>query len=205
MAVKFSKPCFDSSIFIGGLNEEIVNKIKRRVVLDYLWERAKAGEMKVFISSFLLAETFKKRHTPKLDTGKYDEFLEFINEDFVQVIEVDREIGLHAHELCRRFAANSLMPGDAVHVASAIRAGCDALLAWNGPLNTISLAEIKIEEPKVWDPILFSNSEIATDEEQAAYDAKNKPQLAKPSAARVSGSGVRPTQGQAGVEGKGKG
>lgn len=202
MAARFRKPCFDSSVFVGGLNKEIVNRVKRRVVLDYLWERAKAGDFQVFISAFCLAETFKKRRGPSLKEGKcYEEFLDFINEDFVQVIEIDREIGLHAHELCRRFRANSLMPGDAVHLACAIRAGCDVLLAWNGPLNTVTLDEIKIEEPHIWEPSMFEKSEMATDEGIAAYEAKN-PQPVKPSPAGVSGGIVRPAQSEATAKAK---
>jgi len=176
VAGKYHKPCLDSSVFIGGLNGEIVNKIKRRVVLDYLWEKAKAGEFSaVYISAYVIAETYKKKGQLKANDMVYDEFLEFINESFVRVIELDRETALQAHELCRQYAGKGLMPSDAVHLASALRAGCDVLWAWDGPLTTITHPDIQIEEPYIYERMFFTKSEIATPEEIEAYEQKGKP------------------------------
>ena len=176
MAGRYHKPCLDSSVFIGGLNGEIVNKIKRRVVLDYLWEKAQAGEFSaIYISAFAIAETYKKKGQLKANDGVYDEFLEFINESFVRVIELDRETALQAHELCRQYAGKGLMPSDAVHLASALRAGCDVLWAWDGPLTAITHPDIQIEEPYIYDRTFFTVNEIATPEEIEAYEQRGKP------------------------------
>jgi predicted nucleic acid-binding protein len=175
VAGKYQRPCFDSSVFLGGLNEEIVNGIKRRVVLDYLWDKAKSGEFSVFISALAIAETFKKKNHPKSTNKVLDEFLDLINEDFVRVIELDRETALVAHQLCRQFASNGLMPSDAIHLACALRAGCDILLAWDGPLTTVTHSSIKIEEPRIYDRTLWTLTEVATPEEVKAYEAKRNP------------------------------
>jgi predicted nucleic acid-binding protein len=190
VAAKYQKPCFDSSVFLGGLNEEIRNNIKRRVVLDYLWDKARSGEFYVFISAFAIAETFKKKTHPKPTDKMLDAFLEYINEDFVRVIELDRETALHAHELCRQFAANGLMPSDAVHLACALRAGCDVLLAWDGPLTSVVHSDIRIEEPRIYERTLWTVTEVATPEEVKAYEEKKSPkpapQLPAPTAVSAS-------------------
>ena len=99
------------------------------MVFRYIWERAKAGDFPVLISAITLAEVYKKRRRDPITVSTLDEFLEYVNESFVQVIEVDREVGLKAHALCRQFAAQKLYPNDAIQLACALRAGCDVLLA----------------------------------------------------------------------------
>jgi hypothetical protein len=63
---------------LGGLNDEIVNGVKRGVVFRYLWDRAKAGEFKVFISALTLAEVYKTKRSQTPATPLLDEFLEKI-------------------------------------------------------------------------------------------------------------------------------
>jgi predicted nucleic acid-binding protein len=172
---KYKRPCFDSSVFLGGLNGEIVNGIKRNVVFEYLWDRAKAGDFKVMISALTLAEVYKTKRSAVAGSPVLDEFLEKIEEHFVEVIEIDRETGLEAHALCRRYASNKLYPGDAFHLACASRAGCDVLLAWDGPLGSIgTYKSVRIEEPTVLDRNLFTETEIATPEEIKEYDLKRR-------------------------------
>jgi predicted nucleic acid-binding protein len=179
VASRFKKPCLDASVFIGGLDSEIVDGVKRGVIFQYLWERAKAGDFKIYISALTLAEVYKtkRRATP---TGPVlDAFLEHIEESFVEVIEIDRETGLLAHALCRHFAANKLYPGDACHLACAVRGGCDALLAWDGPLASIGkYKSVQIEEPQIWDRTLFQESELATEEEIEEYNRQSRRRLA---------------------------
>ena len=58
---KYTNPCLDSSVFIGGLNKEICGGIKRGVIFKYLWEAAQNGNFKVYISALTIAEVFKKQ------------------------------------------------------------------------------------------------------------------------------------------------
>ena len=170
MVDKLVKPCFDSSVFLGGLNNEIKNGIKRGVIFRHLWSKAEDGEFKVFISAITLAEVYKKRRLAKPSDKLLEEFLECINRPFVEVIEVDRETGLLAHYLCRRFAMNKLMPNDAIHLACALRANCDVLLAWDGPLTSVKHEDIEITQPAMFGKTLLSANEHATEEEIKAYE-----------------------------------
>jgi hypothetical protein len=91
---------------------------------------------------------------------------------FVEVIEVDREIGLDAHRFCRQYSSNKLLPNDAIHLACALRASCDVLLAWDTPLTTVSHPGIRIEEPSIYDRGLFTDNEVATGAEITEYEAR---------------------------------
>lgn len=203
MADRYKKPCLDSSIFIGGLNGEICSTVKRGVVFHHIWEKARAGEFTIFISAIALVEVYKKKHRQKSDAELLDEFLEYASEPFVEVIEVDRETGIHAHKLCREYAGHRLMPNDAIHLACALRAGCDVLLAWDTPLAGISHPDIRIEEPEIYDRTLLTETEVATLDEISAYEELRK--AAKPEAAEVPGGGGGSAKGQTAAEGEGQG
>jgi predicted nucleic acid-binding protein len=170
----YKKPCLDSSLFIAGLGEgEIVKGIKRHVVFKFLWEKARAGAFPVFVSAIALAEVFKmhKRLTPT--NALLDEFLEYINEPFVKIVEVDTEVGISAHRMCRQYADAKLLPNDAMHLACALRVPCDVLLVYDRPLSNVTHPNIRIEEPKIYERDLFTNDiEIASPEEIKAYAAK---------------------------------
>jgi predicted nucleic acid-binding protein len=182
-ADRYKRPCFDSSVFVGGIRNEIANGIKRGVVFRFLWDKAKAGGFPVFVSAIALAEVYKIKAKPRPESAALDEFLECLNEPFVQIIEVDREIGLKAHALCREYSPQKLLPNDAVHLACALRAKCDYLLAWDTPLRAVSHPEILIEEPIVYDRVLFAESENATADEIKAYEAEVATQISANQAA----------------------
>jgi len=166
----------DTSVFLGGVNEEIRDGIKRHVVFNYIWDRAKEGKFRILTFAITIAEVFKKKKpihaTP--ETPMLDEFLNMMEEDFVDIIEVDREIGFEAHRLCRLYAPQKLMPNDGIHLACALRAKCDVLLAWDRPLVSVPHPNIKIDNPKILNRTLFSEAELATPLEIAAYEAAER-------------------------------
>jgi predicted nucleic acid-binding protein len=179
VAERYLKPCFDSSVFLGGLNGEICNGIKRAVVFNWLWAKAKGGKYeKVYISALTLAEVFKtKKRTgePAVETAtdSLDEFLTLIEEDFVEVIEIDRLIGLQSHALCRKY---KIWPNDGIQLACALRAQCDALVIWDRPvLLAVKHDDIRIEEPLIYERDLFTfeGVELATSEEITEYEKKH--------------------------------
>lgn len=113
-----------------------------------LWEAAQRGEFKLFTSAMTLAEVYKLRHQPSTQNPSVvEDLLGDFEEPWVEIIELDRDMGITANVLCRRFAANKLYPNDSLHLASALRVPCDYLLAYDRPLNGVVLPEIKIEEP----------------------------------------------------------
>ncbi len=165
----FKKPCLDSSVFIAGIEGEIVDGIKRDVIFRSIWAAAKAGQFKLYMSAIAIAEVYKMKYREMPSSGTLVEFIELINEPFVTVIEVDRETALHAHHLCQEYANDGLMPNDAMHLACALRAGCDYLLAWDRPLGYVNHPSILIKEPFIGSYGMFEDSEIATPEEIKAH------------------------------------
>ena len=201
MVEVYRKPCFDSSFFIGGLNEEICNGIKRGLVFRWLWNEAKEGRFeKLYISAMTLAEVYKskkRRGEPTIATPTecLDEFLELIEEEFVEVIEIDRTIALHAHALCRKY---NFYPGDGLQLACAIQAQCDVFFAWDRPLLK-PVTEVHIEEPLIYRRDLLTpfGYENATEEEIKEYDERNKPKAPVIVTAGISGSGNGAIKGEA--------
>lgn len=150
MADQYRRPYIDSSLFLGWKNRELVNGQDRYLIFQHIWEFAVANEFKLFTSAITFAEVYKLRHrnAPEpLET--IEELVKDFEREFIESIEVDREIGLEANILCRRYAAHKLYPNDAIHLACALRARCDVLLAWDRPLNSIQHPDIRIEEPQI--------------------------------------------------------
>ena len=161
--------------FIGGLHTNgslLVKFASRQKPFRRVRDRLPDFGMNVTDS---FGRGYKTKRSAIAGSPVLDEFLEKIEEHFVEVIEIDRETGLEAHALCRRYASNKLYPGDAFHLACASRAGCDVLLAWDGPLVSIgTYKSVRIEEPTVLDRNLFTETEIATPEETKEYDLKRR-------------------------------
>lgn len=169
--LKPKKPCLDTSVFIGGLSGEICNGVKRGVIFSRLWDRATNGDFPIYISALVIAEVFAKPGKSKTPEVAQRSFLQLIEHPCVEVVEVDRRTGLEAHRLCSVHTRDRLRPGDATHLAAAIYAGCDVLLAWDGPLVGIQDSRIRIEEPAIYEPDLFDvGIENATVEEILEYN-----------------------------------
>ena len=146
MADQYKKPYFDSSVFIAWIRGEIINGINRKQIADHILTLAENGEFKIHSSSFTLAEVHKKRNHEKLTTEQDENIILFFEQEFIEVIDVDRLIGEEANRLCRQYG---LLPADAIHLASALRAGCDVLLAWDDRVTKVSHSDIRIEEPQI--------------------------------------------------------
>jgi len=94
-------------------------------------------------------EVQKKKGRPRLPSDENQNVLEYFEHDFVDPVPVDRAIGEHANRLCRQYEAEGLSPCDAIHLACALKAGCDVLLSWDAVLNKINHPDIRTEEPKI--------------------------------------------------------
>jgi predicted nucleic acid-binding protein len=162
MAEQYKKPYFDSSVFIAWIKGEIVtteeeeNKgdktlrviktVHRKIIVDHLLKQAQNGDFKIHTSSFTLAEVHKKRNHEKLTNDQDEKILAFFENDFIALIDVDRTNGEDANQICRDVG---LLPADATHLACALRAGCDVLLAWDDRVTRASHPRIRIEEPEI--------------------------------------------------------
>jgi predicted nucleic acid-binding protein len=72
--------------------------------------------------------------------------LAFFEHDYIKLVDVDRRIGEQANGFCRQY---SLYPNGAIHLACALRGGCDVLLAWDDRFVKVQHPTLRIEEPRI--------------------------------------------------------
>jgi predicted nucleic acid-binding protein len=148
MIEQYKQPYLDSSVFVAWVRkpDEIVKGINRREIADHIFKIAEAGTFKIYTSSLTLAEVYKRRGGPKLTEEENGKLLEYFEREFIELIDVDRLIGEQANGFCRQY---NLLPNDAIHLACAVRAKCDVLLAWDTRFTRVVRPDIKIEEPDI--------------------------------------------------------
>lgn len=145
MAERYERPYLDSSGFIGWLKGEVVKGVRRGDVVAHILSQAEVGEFKIHTSAITLAEVHKLRSTPALADDQDERILAYFEHDFIIVIDVDRGIGEHANRLCRQYG---ILPNDAIHLACALRASCDVLLAWDDRFVKVQHPSIRLEAPQ---------------------------------------------------------
>jgi len=151
----YSKPYLESSVFISWVKGETTQgpnqDMDAKAICDSIIKAAKAKEFPICTSALTIAEVHKKKHGLELTDGESEDLRPYFREEFIQLIEVDREIGETAHHLCRTHKAGPNQPAlravDAIHIASAKRAGCDVLLSWDPDLLKQTVDGIRIECP----------------------------------------------------------
>ena len=124
----------------------MIEGVDRKQVAEHILTHAEQGSSQIYISALTIAEVHKKRGHDKLTDQEDDEILAFFEHEFIEVIDVDRQIGEQANHFCRQYG---LSPADATHLACALRAGCDVLLAWDDKLTGVSHPNISCEEPQM--------------------------------------------------------
>ena len=155
MSLPYSKPYVESSVFVGFIKGEMQgpNLDKdAKLIFESIINNAKAGKFHIITSALTIAEVHKNKKSPTLSDAENQDLRPYFRESFIQIVEIDRQVGDRANELCRTLQADTtngfkaLRPNDAIHIASAERAECDVILAWDavfmsqGPrLNTIRL------------------------------------------------------------------
>lgn len=144
----YRKPYLDSSVLIGWLKRERIGDVDRGAIGDHLLRAAERGDYVITISALTFAEVHKvpRSGAAALSANEDERILAFLENDYFEVVPLDRQIGEEANRLCR---SHSLHPNDAIHLASALRARCDVLLAWDRPLVRAQHPQIRIEEPRI--------------------------------------------------------
>ena len=147
VAERYKKPYFDSSVFLAWIKKEVVNGVNRRTPADHILTLAENGNITIITSTLTLAEVHKLRsgdRTPVKDNESLlKAFERYLENDWIRLVDVDRSIGEEANAFCVQYG---LYPNDAIHLACAIRAKCDFLLAWDDRFNKVTHPKIKIEE-----------------------------------------------------------
>jgi predicted nucleic acid-binding protein len=93
-----------------------------------------------------ISEVHKLKGGTELADAEDDSIIEFLRNSFIKIINNDRGIGEHANRLARQ---TGLTPNDAIHLASALYAGCDVLLVWDKRFGKVKYPGISIEEPRM--------------------------------------------------------
>lgn len=155
MASPYLRPYLDSGIFISLLRPVDDGHLadgstgNRHPISERILAEAESGAYQVTTSFFTMAEVFKKaRHgaTALTDTEN-GQILAYFENPWISWVELEWNIGQDANKLLVEHRLAKLRPADAIHLASALRAKCDVLLTWDGPLSRIQHPGIRIEFP----------------------------------------------------------
>jgi len=147
--MSYARPYLDSSVFIAffkGTEIALGTTVDRAPIAKHVIKNADAGKYPIVTSTLTIAEVHRRRGWTKLDEKQSADILDYFEMDFITLVEVDRAISEEAHRICRDYNAR---PNDGIHIASAIRAGCDVLLVWDARFEAIRHPGIKIEQPRM--------------------------------------------------------
>ncbi len=144
---------WDACAWIGLIRQE-ADKID---VLRYVIDRAQKGEVEIWTSTFTLAEVFKKKcdgEQKGLPTAEDQAFDDYVRQDYVQLAQVDLDIGTLARRVLRQYP-KIRKPQDAIHVATALRYNIDELhtfdrddlIALNGQIDRADGKKLIIGKP----------------------------------------------------------
>ncbi|HEX5245512.1 MAG TPA: type II toxin-antitoxin system VapC family toxin [Gaiellaceae bacterium] len=133
MADQYTKPYADSNVYIStlkGPDAEDPAKVQTSVDILLLGE---SGAFQIYASTFIEAEVIKAPgESAPLTPDQERVITEYLDREFIVWVELDRLIAQKARQLSRAFG---MKPADAVHVATALRAGCDQFLTWDEKLH----------------------------------------------------------------------
>lgn len=157
------KVYWDACIWFALIKQEPGRFARCQNIIDL----ARRGEVEIWTSALTLAEVFRKQcggtEATGLPADKDKEFEDFLAQDFVFEVQLDRPIGVSARRLLRAHAPLK-KPQDAVHLASAVWNDLDEfhtfdaanLLCLNGLITTRGGRPLRICEPPEPTPDLFS-------------------------------------------------
>lgn len=120
MPKKTEKIYWDACCFLAILNKE--DEAERCMTIV---NEAKEGEIDLFISPLTMAETVRpKGSDAPISRDVRDKVLAFFENDYVRMITFNREVARISLDYCWDYG---LQARDALHLAFAVYAGCNAL------------------------------------------------------------------------------
>lgn len=125
MASNYKKYYWDTCAWLGFINQE-AGKVDR---CQYVISLARAGNAQVWTSAFTLAEVFKKNcgnGVGGIDSSSDADFENYVQQDFLVVVQVDYDVGVLARRLLRAHPKLK-KPADAIHLATAAISNVDEL------------------------------------------------------------------------------
>lgn len=127
----FKRPYLDASVYISvikGPNSD--EPLGHPELARQLFDEASAGKFRITASTWLAVEVHKKGKGPVQSDADLATIDSFLLAPYIDWVELDLPLALEARRLARKYGLGC---GDATHLATAIRAGCDELLRWDGP------------------------------------------------------------------------
>lgn len=136
---------WDTDCFLGHLQAEPGKAEK----CDGVLERAERGDVLIVTSALTIAEVLWMRGGPRLAKDKAAIVQKFFRKSYIRVVNVSRKIAesaqLHVWD-------NNIRPKDAIHVATAIAHGSDALETFDtgliGMSGKVGVPLLLIREPQ---------------------------------------------------------
>lgn len=147
--------CWDSCVFLHRI-QRTPDKI---AILEQVSYAAESDKIIMVTSAFSIAEVAKLDHKKPLTTKEEKAIQEFFENDYIELVTVDRFVGELARTIVRD---HSLKPGDAVIVASAILGEAMMLHTYDDKVlkkdGLIGNPPLKIEKPRLptEQPIFFA-------------------------------------------------
>ncbi|CCQ72186.1 type II toxin-antitoxin system VapC family toxin [Magnetospira sp. QH-2] len=139
------KMYWDSDCFLGHFQAEQGKAEK----CDGVLQRAERGEVLIVTSALTITEVLWLRGGPRLPKDKAELVQKFFRRSHIRVYNVTRKIAEAAQILVWD---NNIRPKDAIHVATAIHLGADALETFDAKLiglsGTVGKPLLMIREPE---------------------------------------------------------
>ena len=136
---------WDSGCFICFLNQ---SELERRAICEDILRNAQKGNVILYTSTFTITEVIypKRSSLPgarRLTTLEVEQISNMFRWRWLKKINNDQRVAFRAVELARDYG---LLPGDAIHAASAILVQVDALQAWDRDFSRVAHL-VNVEEP----------------------------------------------------------
>jgi len=111
---------------------------------------AEQGQFKLVTSTLTMIEVIKEKrgpHEPSFATQQ--KIADFFEQDYMLLVQPTRLIMTRARELCWKYGNISLEGNDAVHLVSALDAGCTTLYTYDKKLLQTAEPKIRVEKPNI--------------------------------------------------------
>jgi predicted nucleic acid-binding protein len=122
---------WDADCFLGYLKKED-DKIKQCAGVQELAEK---GRLIIVTSAITLIEVVKLNNQIRLDEKSEKKIRDFFNNPYIDIHNVDREVGIIARDLIWKHA---LGQRDAIHIATALRLKLNKMHTFDAELHKLS-------------------------------------------------------------------
>ncbi|MFT3879959.1 MAG: type II toxin-antitoxin system VapC family toxin [Gemmatales bacterium] len=116
---------WDSCVFIDLLSQQ---KADRFAACKHIQERAEKGEVTIVTSAITITEVMKLGSAPATDKEN-KQILDYFENPYIIIRQVDRATAMEAREVIRKHGLRTV---DAIHVATALRAGVPVVQTYDG-------------------------------------------------------------------------